>query len=228
MTDSTCRWPECDRPAKSYGFCPRDYQRGKTEGNYVDPWTTWKPKKPRYAECRWPECGTTKIHGRGLCKPDYQRATNVGTFDEPWLLWNPGGNCIVCGKWSDGAIFNQRFCSSYCNVKDWKRRNLERSRELGREHVRRRRAQILATQVDKFTDKDVRLFHGDDCYLCGEPINFKLKFPLPMSPSLDHVVPLSRGGTHTLENAAMAHYVCNQKKGVKDAPQPPRQTLLAI
>jgi 5-methylcytosine-specific restriction endonuclease McrA len=228
MSDSTCRWPECERPATTKGFCPRDYQRGKREGNYKDPWTTWAPVKPVHVECRWPGCDVPKNHGNGLCKPHYQRARNVGDMSEPWKLWNPGGHCIVCGKWRDGAIFGQRFCSSACNMLDWKKRNPERVRELGREHVRRRRARMLSTQVEKFTDKDIRMAHGDICYLCGEGINFKLKFPHPKSRSVDHVIPLSRGGSHTLENCAMVHYQCNQIKNARDATSAPMPTLFAL
>ena len=36
-----------------------------------------------------------------------------------------------------------------------------------------------------------------------------------MSVSLDHVVPLSRGGSHTLGNVRCAHLICNIRKGSK-------------
>jgi predicted nucleic acid-binding Zn ribbon protein len=227
MPDSTCRWTDCERKATTKGFCPRDYQRSKRLGNFEDPWKTWAPVKVSYESCRWPECPLTLIKGHGLCRIHYRRSVDVGTFQDPWDLWVPGGHCVVCGTWSEGTIRNQRFCSMECNLADWNRRNPGRKRVTDREHVRRRRARILATQTDRFTDKDVRMAHGDICYLCDEKINFRLRFPNPKSPSLDHVIPLSRGGTHTLDNAAMVHYVCNQKKGVKAAPKPPQPTLLA-
>lgn len=31
--------------------------------------------------------------------------------------------------------------------------------------------------------------------------------------SLDHVIPLARGGTHTADNLKLAHKVCNSRKG---------------
>ena len=34
-----------------------------------------------------------------------------------------------------------------------------------------------------------------------------------MSPSLDHVVPLSLSGAHTPENVRLAHVRCNTAKG---------------
>lgn len=35
-------------------------------------------------------------------------------------------------------------------------------------------------------------------------------------PSVDHVIPLSKGGTHTWDNVKLAHKRCNSKKGNKD------------
>jgi len=228
-----CKWPDCELIGSFRKMCSKHYARARIVKEYDEPWTAWEVRQAERAAklatpCRWPECGVTETKSRGLCKDHYRQAGLVGDMEEPWKLWKPGGHCVVCGKWRDGAIRNQRFCSAACNILDWKRRNPERVRELGREHIRRRRARILETQVDKFTDKDVRMAHGDICYLCNEKINFRLKFPNPKSPSLDHVIPLSRGGTHTLDNAAMVHYVCNQKKGVKAALVLPQPTLLAI
>ena len=53
------------------------------------------------------------------------------------------------------------------------------------------------------------------CGICGLRVNTKLKHPHPYSPSLDHIVPLSRGGTHTKDNVQLAHLRCNLSKGSK-------------
>ena len=37
-------------------------------------------------------------------------------------------------------------------------------------------------------------------------------------PSIDHVVPLSKGGTHTMDNVRLAHRGCNTRKGNKYIP----------
>lgn len=34
----------------------------------------------------------------------------------------------------------------------------------------------------------------------------------PRGPSIDHIIPLSRGGTHTLDNVQLAHLKCNRVK----------------
>lgn len=51
------------------------------------------------------------------------------------------------------------------------------------------------------------------CHLCGDLVDSQLSWPDPMSPSLDHVVPLSLGGSHTPENVRLAHVRCNSAKG---------------
>lgn len=50
------------------------------------------------------------------------------------------------------------------------------------------------------------------CHICGEPIDYALRTPDPMSFEVDHVVPLNRGGTDTLDNKAPSHRVCNRAK----------------
>lgn len=54
------------------------------------------------------------------------------------------------------------------------------------------------------------------CAICGRPVNFDLKFPDPMSPTADHIVPVSKGGhPSALENLQLAHLGCNQRKSQK-------------
>jgi len=53
---------------------------------------------------------------------------------------------------------------------------------------------------------------GWTCHLCGERV-LKVKAPHPLSPSLDHVVPLAHGGAHEPGNVALAHLRCNVLRG---------------
>lgn len=50
------------------------------------------------------------------------------------------------------------------------------------------------------------------CHLCGTRVGKKIVWPHPRSPSLDHVVPLSKGGIHDPANVALAHLGCNTAK----------------
>jgi hypothetical protein len=53
---------------------------------------------------------------------------------------------------------------------------------------------------------------GWRCGICNQPVDKTLEWPDPMSVSLDHIVPMSRGGDHSYENVQCAHLVCNQTK----------------
>lgn len=51
------------------------------------------------------------------------------------------------------------------------------------------------------------------CGICDKPVDPKTLYPDPMSPSLDHVIPLTKGGAHDPSNVQLAHLVCNTAKG---------------
>ena len=58
---------------------------------------------------------------------------------------------------------------------------------------------------------------GTDCHLCGGPVDMTLAWPDRDSKSVDHVVPLSKGGAHDPSNCALAHMGCNSSKGARVA-----------
>lgn len=61
--------------------------------------------------------------------------------------------------------------------------------------------------------------NSDVCCICGQPVDKTLKKPDPMSPSVDHIDPLSRGGAeHDPANLRLAHYGCNSRKGNRENP----------
>ena len=49
------------------------------------------------------------------------------------------------------------------------------------------------------------------CHICGKRVSEKRW-------SMDHLVPLSKGGPHTFANVALAHLKCNQRRGVDRLP----------
>ena len=53
------------------------------------------------------------------------------------------------------------------------------------------------------------------CCICGEVVDKSLRFPDPMSATVDHVIPVVDGGQHTLDNCRLAHYSCNSRRGSK-------------
>jgi len=75
-------------------------------------------------------------------------------------------------------------------------------------------------QRTKWTRATLIRKHGGRCHLCNEPVD--LKDPAsPRYATIDHVVPLSRGGRDLLDNLALACRACNEKKGAT-MPQEPK------
>ncbi|MFF9565742.1 HNH endonuclease [Leifsonia sp. NPDC014704] len=50
------------------------------------------------------------------------------------------------------------------------------------------------------------------CGICGEPIDYALKWPEKRCFVVDHVVPLHRGGLDVIGNKQAAHNECNSAK----------------
>ena len=51
------------------------------------------------------------------------------------------------------------------------------------------------------------------CGICGKPVDFSLKYPHPLSPTIDHIIPLAKGGHPSdIDNLQLAHRCCNRQK----------------
>ena len=51
---------------------------------------------------------------------------------------------------------------------------------------------------------------GGACYLCGEPVTWGQSGR--WDHTLDHVMPISKGGEHSYANVRLAHRSCNSRK----------------
>lgn len=97
-----------------------------------------------------------------------------------------------------------------------RRREANKLRELKREGRIKNNGRV---------DKDItleKLFARDKgiCSLCGTECNYTdcktddrgYFITGNTYPSIDHIMPLSKGGTHTWDNVQLAHFYCNSKK----------------
>lgn len=54
------------------------------------------------------------------------------------------------------------------------------------------------------------------CGICGKPVDKSLRFPHPLSPVVDHIIPINRGGHPSdIDNLQLAHMTCNRAKSDK-------------
>ena len=53
------------------------------------------------------------------------------------------------------------------------------------------------------------------CGICGLPVDKSLKYPDPMCATVDHIIPVDKGGTNELSNLQLAHHYCNRQKSDK-------------
>ncbi len=54
------------------------------------------------------------------------------------------------------------------------------------------------------------------CGICGKPVDFSYKYPHPLSPCIDHIIPVAKGGHPSdMSNLQLAHWYCNRQKSDK-------------
>jgi len=110
--------------------------------------------------------------------------------------------------------------------KKWRAENVEKARESARKwynsnpdkthrQTALRRARKNSVKSVSYNKSDIYTRDNGVCYLCDEPINLNIKWPDIKSFSIDHVIPLSKGGGDTPDNVKSSHLFCNLSKGVK-------------
>lgn len=54
------------------------------------------------------------------------------------------------------------------------------------------------------------------CGICGKPVDHSLKYPHPLSPCIDHIIPIAKGGHPSdIDNLQLSHWTCNRQKSDK-------------
>lgn len=100
----------------------------------------------------------------------------------------------------------------------WRRNNPDKVRERDA----RRRARKAAAPINNFTAKQWRALckaAGYRCAYCHKKFPFK-------QLTQDHIIPLSKGGSHTLANIVPACLSCNSRKKDRDVLTPVQPFLL--
>jgi len=174
---------------------------------------------PRYTTCR--NCGVELAPGkRKYCSLWCNEVGAGQRRAEPLPL-------IPCALPECGLMFVPHSEKQYCcSEKHAKRVYNHRTRDgvkrppqpwtdARRDRSHRRRAARKGTSCGDapVLMADIAERDGWCCGICGKPVDPQLVWPHRMSRSLDHIVPLSKGGWHMPENVRLAHVSCNSGRG---------------
>lgn len=148
-------------------------------------------------------------HYQRGCRCDGCREANTvhcrkrrgGVAGTPRGGFQPVRACLVCNSRFSPAKHAERLCSTDC-----------------RAHQRRaqgsaRRATLRAAIVERVIP--ARIFDRDGwrCHICRRKLSPATAFPHRRAATIDHLVPLSRGGAHEPANVKTACHACNAGKG---------------
>lgn len=169
--------------------------------------------------------------GAGRCKQclryfQKHREERPQEVAERMLLRSRGlKRCAVCSEVKAIAEFpsgsSATYTRKYCSACDeagrggWPYRKTEKFRRSKAASAMWRRGKKAAEDAEKF--EAIEIFERDRwrCQICGRKVDKKLSGRALMGPQLDHIVPLSKGGTHTRSNTQLAHLSCNVRKGAR-------------
>lgn len=94
---------------------------------------------------------------------------------------------------------------------------------------RRRDKMRVNGPIERFTSNEIGERDGWLCGICRDtahPVDPARRRPHPLSPSIDHIVPIDGGGPHTRNNVQITHWFCNLEKNAYDSPEPDYATAL--
>lgn len=207
-----CSVNECERISQTKGLCGTHYSRllrkgdpnHRLQGEVVD------------GKRICPRCGVDKpldeyTYASSIpCKPCSAALTAEYRKHNPYQPVDRTEKICACGKMFMADKRRSRYCSADCKANFKNRDNWP--------HMNKRRASIRKAFVEKFDRLEIFERDGWQCKLCGYDIDPSVKFPHKRSATLDHIIPISKGGKHERSNAQTACHACNSAKGNRMTP----------
>lgn len=91
------------------------------------------------------------------------------------------------------------------------RRYYANNKEKCFDHAARRRARIKGAYEEKVDRLAIAERDNWTCHICGKKVSRK-------DMSLDHLIPIAKGGKHCASNVKLAHLQCNRQRGTGKIP----------
>lgn len=215
-----CEVGGCGKASHGHGMCSTHYMRWLRTGSTNDP-------TPQVVLCSIPGCSGVH-YGRTWCQNHYLR-----WYDHGDPLARQRGEvvdgkkiCTACREdkplseyGADARVGLAIYCRECNRQKAAERRAKSPAsvKEATAKCYLRRRAEKSGVHAVAVSRTAVLERDEWTCQICFDPIDPGLTAPDQMRASIDHRIPLSRGGTHTLDNVQAAHLLCNVRKGARMA-----------
>lgn len=114
--------------------------------------------------------------------------------------------CDYCNEEFETTSKINSFCTKehrnkYGKVSGWQKHN----------------KRMIAARKNGQFDADIDIYKlierdGGQCYLCGDVVLFELHYNDAKYPTIEHVIPIAKGGTHSWDNVKVACRDCNNRK----------------
>lgn len=176
----------------------------------------WPPRSCRACPADLTRARRTKLYCSTRCKDEWHGRVRTVPL--------PQRSCALpeCGVMFTPGQTWQRCCSERHGHALWNRESRADGRQpagpwndLRRNNYHARRARPGGRTGDRVLLAEVAARDGFVCGWCGLPVDLAVPWPDRMSKSLDHIVPLSKGGGHELGNVQLMHLGCNSSKGAR-------------
>ena len=185
-------------------------------------------------------CGAAKSRSRTLCSAPSCKAKRQKPGARRVITSRPTV-CAYCNETFDSGDIRRFYCYTQVCVRAHRAKQQRdggystKSRaKLGRPDStvaadKRRKALLRGAVTDgRFTNPEV--FERDNwaCGICLTQVDPNLSYPDPMSVSLDHVLAIARGGSHTFTNVRCSHLACNVRRQTGESEVPHAPSFAAV
>lgn len=210
--------------SKKYKMCPvcnKSFWCGSSRRVYCSGECKLKVKQPKAIKtiyycktCGKEIIGHSKLHCSEKCKMKYEQQRHKEYYmneHQPRTFV-----CKVCGRIVTTTYGDKRrnICSDACKKQvDLNSKHQSKYHKLKRKiNGRERKKLICKVTIDNFTYNDLFIRDKGICQICGMPISTNKEIDNNWNGTIDHIIPLSRGGKNSKQNCQITHRICNSMK----------------
>lgn len=163
-----------------------------------------------------------KNREKAIARQREWRAKNLARARQLSREWNKNNKEKI--KESNRAYYQRHKERKAAEKREWRKRNPEKAAEIKKKWMAKNTEKVAASQWRRRKTRRAREYGAEGkfcehqikwlwrkqfglCYYCAASLENEYE--------IDHVIPLSKGGTNWLDNLALACQPCNRSKGAK-------------